>query len=122
MRRVREDAVSGVDAWQDLASAVDDGLDVLVAATRQIDEHDRSGFQRRYQLHRVRDGVRRLERRQDTFQARECFEAVERFGVRDMGVLRTTEIAEPRMLRPDGGVIEAGRNGMRQLDIARLVL
>src|SRR6478672_2775105 len=39
-----------------------------------------------------------------------------------MGVLRTTEIAEPRMLRPDGCVIEAGRNGMCQLDVPRVVL
>src|SRR5215208_3597312 len=39
-----------------------------------------------------------------------------------MGVLRTAELAKPRVLRPNGSVIEPRRNGMRQLDVACLIL
>src|SRR5205823_14398052 len=49
-------------------------------------------------------------------------EAVERLGIRDVRVLGTTELAEPRVLRSDRGVIKSRGNRMRQLDISRLVL
>ena len=70
----------------------------------------------------MRDGVRRLERRQDPFEPRERLEAVERFGVGDVGVLGAAELAQPRVLGPDRRVVEAGGDRVRQLDVARLVL
>ena len=83
---------------------------------------DRSRLQRRNELHRVGNRMRRLERRQDAFESCERLEAVERLGIRDVRVFGATELAQPRVLRSDRGVIKAGRDRMRQLDIARVVL
>ena len=71
---------------------------------------------------RVRDGMRRLERRQDAFEPRERLEPLERFRVGGVGVFGAAEIAQPRVLGSDRGVVETGGDRVRQLDVARLVL
>ena len=67
-------------------------------------------------------GMRRLERRQNAFEPRERLESFERFRIGGVGVLRAAEIAQPRMLGSDGGVVETCGDRMRQLDVASLVL
>ena len=47
---------------------------------------------------------------------------LQRVGVRDVRVGRAAVLAQPRVLRADRGVVEAGGNGMRQLDVAVGVL
>ena len=71
---------------------------------------------------RVGDGVRGLERRQDAFETGERLEPFERFGVGGIRVLGSPEVAQPRMFWADGGVVEPGRDRMRELDVASLVL
>ena len=71
---------------------------------------------------RVRDRVRRLERRQNALEPGEVLEGIERGAIVDPGVLGAPEIAQPRVLGPDGCVIESGRDRVRPLDVAVLVL
>src|SRR5205823_2128273 len=97
-------------------------LHVLVAASGKIDEHDAVASQLASDRARVRDGVRRLERRQNSLEARQRFERVERLGIAYMRVLGTSERSQPGVLRPDGRVIEARRDGVRRLNVAVLIL
>src|SRR5437870_4035268 len=78
-----------------------DARHVLVAATREVDDDDRSRRELWQQLQRVRNRMRRLERGNYAFELRERLEAFERFRVRDVGVLRATDLAQPRVLRTD---------------------
>ena len=70
----------------------------------------------------VRHRVRRLERRDDALLARQPLKRVERALVVDPGVFGAPGVAEPRVLGADRGVVEAGGNRVRQLDVAVLVL
>ena len=71
---------------------------------------------------RVGDRVRRLERRQDPLFARQPLKRLERLVVVDPGVLGALRVVQPGVLGPDGGVVEAGRDRVRQLDVAVVVL
>src|ERR1051325_10869168 len=97
-------------------------LNVLVSASRQIDEQYGIASQMRRDLDRVRDRVRRFESRQDPFELGESLKRVERFRVGDVRVFGAAERAQPRVLGPHRGVIESRRNRMRQLDVAVVVL
>src|SRR5262245_35518899 len=72
--------------------------DVLVTAPREIDEQDRVLRQRGREPAGVRDGMRRLERRQDAFLATQALERRERIVVVDPGVLGAADLPEERVL------------------------
>ena len=80
----------------------------------------RSQFRR--QRLQVRDRVRGLQRRQDAFAARQLLKRVERLGIRGVRVLGSAAGAEPRVFGAHRCVVETGRHGVRQLDIAVIVL
>src|SRR6478672_2796700 len=81
--------------------------DVLVASSRQVHEQDLIALHRRRQPADMRDGVRRLERRQNPLLTRQTLERVERGRVIDPRVLGSRRVVEPRVLGTDGGVVEA---------------
>ena len=66
--------------------------------------------------------MRRFERRNDAFGARQTSAASQRLGVGARDVIRCAWIAQPGVLRADQRVIEAGGNRMRQRDLAVGVL
>ena len=68
------------------------------------------------------DGVRAFERGDDAFGARETERGVEGFGIGGGGVLGAAGIVQRRVLRADGGVVEAGGDGVREGDLAVVVL
>ncbi len=68
-----------------------------------------------------RDGVRRLEGRDDPLLLREGVERGERLVVGDALVARPPERGEVRVLGADGRVVEAGRDGVRREDLPVLV-
>src|SRR5688572_17558456 len=103
---------------EDLLHAVD----VLVAAAGQVDDEDGVLRELRRDLHHVRDGVRRLEGRQDALEAGQLLEAAHRFIVGRVCILGAAGLLQVRVLGPNGRVIEAGRDGVRQLDVAVLIL
>ena len=98
------------------------GGDVLVATARQVHQDDLRRPQVPRQTFRMRDCVRRLERGQDPFEARERLEGRERVVIGDVRVFGTAERSKPGMLGADCRVVEAGGNRMREIDVAVLVL
>ena len=72
---------------------------VFVPAARKIDEQRRRRPELAREPFRVRDCVRRLERRQDAFEPRELLERTQRLVVGDIRVLGAAECAQPRMFR-----------------------
>src|ERR1700751_1971482 len=102
--------------------AFGDGVHVLVAASRKIDEQNRFARQRAGELRRVRERVTRLERWNDPFDPTAIMERRERLRIGDRHVLGATAVLEPRMLRANAGIVEARRNGVRLENLAIVVL
>ena len=90
--------------------------EVLVAAPAEADE-DQVGVE----VARAGEGMRRLERGDDPFRAREVAERGESLLVRRHAVLGAARVAEEGVLRADAGVVEAGGDRMRVGDLAVLV-
>ena len=66
--------------------------------------------------------MRRLERGDNAFAAREGARGIERGGIGDGGVLGAALVGKPGVLGADGGIVEAGGNGMRGGDLAVAIL
>jgi len=64
----------------------------------------------------------RFPARDDAFQPREFHEGGERLVVGGVGVFGAAGVAQPRVFRPDGGVIESGADAVRGLDLAEFIL
>ena len=94
---------------------------VLVAAAGEIDHHQMILRPLRRELHHLGDGVRRFQRRDDAFQPRQQLERRERLVVGRREIGDAAGLVQPGMLRPDAGIIEAGRDRMRVLDLAVVV-
>src|SRR5260370_9821769 len=95
-----------------------DGIDILVAAAREVDDHQVVlGFLRR-ELRDPGERVRGLERRNDAFEPRKKLESVERLLVGSGKIFDAAGLVEPAMLGADAGVIDAGRDRMRLVYLA----
>src|SRR5438093_801544 len=70
----------------------------------------------------VRDRVRRLERGDDALGPREKAEALERLGVGARDVADATGLVQIRVLGTHTRIVEAGRDGMRLVDLSVGVL
>src|SRR3954468_6726721 len=80
-------------------------LDVLVAATTQVDEH-RLPRERGAVLGHPGEGVRGFERRDDALGARQKHERVENLLVGDRHVPRSTAVGQVRVLGADSRIVE----------------
>ena len=76
----------------------------------------------RRQLHHVGQRVGGLERGKDSLQPRAQVKGIERLLIGDRHIVDAARVAQPRVLRPDAGVVEPGGDGMRLDDLAVLVL
>ena len=65
------------------------------------------GGQARRDLHHMRQGMRRLQRRDDSLQLAAQLKRLQRLGIGDADVFRTARVMQPGMLRPDAGIVEA---------------
>ena len=74
------------------------------------------------QVSQVGDGVGRLQRRDDPFQAAELAEALEGALVVDRDVLGPAGRLEEAVLGADARVVQAGRDAVRPEDLAVAVL
>src|SRR3954452_22368003 len=92
--------------------------EVLVPAARAAHEVDR-GVPR---AHRVVQGVRGLQRRDDALQPRHAAEGGQRVVVAHGDVGRAAAVAQPGVLRAGAGVVEAGGDRVRLGDLALVVL
>ena len=91
---------------------IGDGVDVLVAATGQIQHHQMLLRAFRRELDHLGQGVRGLERGNDALELRTKQESVKRLFVGRREIGHPANVIEPRMLRPDAGIVEAGGNRM----------
>src|SRR5438552_1659480 len=66
--------------------------------------------------------MRGFEGGNDALELAEKMESVERLIVGRRNIFRPAAFLEPGMLRPDAGIVEAGRDRMRLGDLAFLVL
>src|SRR5688572_25447013 len=87
-----------------------DGFDVLVAAAGQIHENLSGRAKLLRQRAGIRDGMRRLQGRDDAFHPGKVLERGQRVVVANPRVLGTPQVPEPCMLRTDGRIIELGRD------------
>src|SRR3984957_15014520 len=99
-----------------------DGIDVLVAAARQVQHHQVVLRTFRRELENLGQGVRGLERRDDAFELRAELEGVERFLVGRRKIGHPSHVVEPRMLGPDARIVEPGGDRMSLEDLAVLGL
>ena len=86
-----------------LAAIACDRRAVLIAAAGDIDNDGLVFSHGRRELHRVRDSVCRLDRRNDTLDTAEVLERIYRLIVGDRDVLRTADIVQISVLRADAG-------------------
>ena len=82
--------------------------DILVAAAAHVDDHDVALAMRLGVLHHERHRMRRLQRRDDSLDARAKLKCLQRFLVGRVRVLDASEVAQITMLRPNRRVIEPG--------------
>src|SRR5690606_35620903 len=73
-------------------------------------------------LEHLRQGVGRLQRRDDAFQAAALVEGAQRLVIGDRYVLDAADIVQPGVLGADAGVVEAGGNRVGVDDLPVVVL
>src|SRR5258706_1122604 len=95
--------------------AVDVG--VLVAAPGDVDHEElaRGGGSA---IQYFGQGMGGFKRRNNAFGAGQLLGRCQRLGVARRSVFGALTVVQPGVLRTDGGVIQAGRNGVRQRDLA----
>src|ERR1700674_1351603 len=102
--------------------ALGDGIHVLVAAPGKIDQQHRAHRQFRCDSYRIGKRMRRFERGNDALDAAAIAKRAERLIVGDRHILRASVVLEPRMLRPDAGIVEPRRHRVGLDDLPVLVL
>src|SRR5579863_301298 len=95
--------------------AVDIG--VLVAAPGDVD-HEQLSRGGGSALEHLGHGVRGFKRRDDAFGARQLLGRRQRLGIGGRSVFGAMAVVQPGVLGADGGVIQTGRNGVRQGNLA----
>src|SRR6266853_3113047 len=99
-----------------------DGVHILVAPSREIDQQDPVLWQRPRQLRGVGERVRGLERRNDALEAAQVVERGDGLSVVDGDVLSPAGVLEPGVLGAHTRVIKPRRDRMRLYDLAVFVL
>src|SRR5262249_9089399 len=101
--------VSAISSGVQLREILPIDVDVLIAASGEVHDEDFVG-RARSEAHGFGDGMRGLERRNETLFTREPAGGFERLAVVNRSVFGPSYFTEQRVLRSDGGVIEAGRD------------
>src|SRR5262245_18654541 len=95
---------------------------VFITTAGKIHENELIRCHLRRSLDEFGNGMRGLEGGNDTLQACQSYERFERRAVLDVGVFDSLLVAQPGVLRTDGGIIQARRDAVGELDLAVLVL
>jgi len=98
------------------------GVDVLVAASGEVDEEESVGAELPAHLHGAGQCVAGLQRRDDALGLTQQTEGLHRLLVGDGPVLRAAALEQVRVLRPDTRVVQAGRDRVRLHGLAVVVL
>ena len=93
-------------------------MHILVAAAAEIADDDLIGLHFTGTLHGISDAVRRFERRHDTLDRTEVLKGLECFVIARVAKFDTAFFFIIRMLGADGGVVESGGDGVREIDLA----
>src|SRR5207302_10812492 len=104
------------------ARAPGNGMTVLVAAAREVDEQDRLLRQGARELGGMGERVRGFKSWDDALATAQFVKCVERFVVGHRDIFGAPAVLEPRVLRADAGVVEPGRDRMRCGDLPVRVL
>src|SRR3954463_1446978 len=96
--------------------------DVFVAAAGEIDDDEFVFGHFGDAVDGGGDGVGGFEGGDDAFEAGEFHERVEGFVVGGVGVVDAVFVFEPGVFRSNGGVVQAGRDAVGELDLAVFVL
>jgi hypothetical protein len=95
------------------------GEDVFVTATGQVNHQQLLFFRVLFHhFQRVRQGVGRLQRRDDPFAAAQRFEGFQRFVIGNRNIIRATRAVQIRMLGSNGRKIQARRDRVRLFNLA----
>src|SRR5579863_582556 len=90
---------------------------VLVTAPGDID-HEELSLRRGSALQNLGYGMGRFKRRNDAFRAGQLPGCRQRFRIRGRSVFGAVTVMQPGVLGADGGVIQTGRNRVRQRNLA----
>src|SRR2546422_10130860 len=93
---------------------------IFVSTAGQINDHDLFGIQ--HEFLRLRDSVRALQSRNDSFQTAQLMKGVKRFTVSNTGVGHAATVMKLGVFRPDSRIIKTGGNGMRRYDLTIRIL
>src|SRR5690606_36999152 len=97
-------------------------LDILVTASREVDDDRAARAQLTAEADRSSKSVRGLDRWQDPLGAAEKTECLHRLRIGDRPVLGTADVSEERVLGAGAGVIKSGRERVRGPGLTVLVL
>src|SRR5690606_26672512 len=92
-----------------------DGEHVLVAASAEIHHDDLVTAHLRRAPDDLGEGMARLQRRDDALETGEKLERLERLMIEDRNIFDPATVLQPRMLRADARIVEAGRDRMTLL-------
>jgi len=95
---------------------------VLVPTARNIHDYQIRFLHVGRAFHHFGNSMCRFERRNNSFCLRQQFASVERLGIGSGNVFRSLGISKPRVLRPDGRVVQPCRNRVRRRDLTGFVL
>src|SRR5260221_12391362 len=90
-----------------------DGVHILVAPSRELDQQDPVPWQRGRELRRVSEPMRGLKRRDDSLEAAQVVEGADGFLIADGEVLSPPSVLEPGVLRAHPRVIQPCREVVR---------
>src|SRR5713226_7920408 len=97
-------------------------IDVLIAATGQIDNQNLIGFHLTRNFQSMRNRVRRFQGGNDSFQARKSLKSIERFVIRDRSVFNSSLIMKKGMLGANRRIIKTRRDRMRRRNLSAFIL
>src|SRR5216683_4542605 len=120
--RVELEATRVIMVWKERLEQARVSVHVLVAAAGEIEDDEVVLLELRQTLDKTGDGVGRFERGDDAFGARKKARGFESRLIGDGGIFGTPLIGQPGVFGADGGIVEAGGNGMSRGDLAVFVL
>src|SRR5580704_16717918 len=118
MRPVGFGAVTAVCDDAKFSDIARENIHILIATSGKIQDYEFVFFHAWRAANQFRQGVRRFQRGNYSFLARERACGFDGFRIAHRAIFRAAQFGEPGVLRADAGIIQASRNGMRRGDLA----
>src|SRR5580700_294300 len=107
-------ALCDVAKFSDIAR---ENIHILIAAPRKIQDHQLVLFHPRRAANQFRQGMRRFQRRNNSFQSRERARGFHGFAIAHRAIFRAALVREPGVFRTDTRIIQSRGNRVRRRNL-----